>query len=53
MSQPGVKQVEVHFPEGTGVVIYDPRIVSAEAIAENITANTKYPATVSMDRALQ
>ncbi len=53
VSQPGVKQIEVQFPEGTGVLIYDPRIASAEAIAKYITEKTKYPTTVRLDRSLQ
>lgn len=53
VSQPGVKQIEVQFPEGTGVLIYDPQVVSAETIAKYITEKTKYPTSVKLDRPLQ
>jgi hypothetical protein len=53
VSQPGVKHIEAHFPQGTGVLIYDPGMASAEDLARVITQKTKYPTSVKLDRPLK
>jgi len=53
VSQPGVLHCEAHFPQGTGVLIYDSSVVTAEALARVITEKTKYPTTVKLDRPVQ
>lgn len=50
MSQPGVTHIEAHFPEGTGVLVYDSSKTSAEAIVNLINEKTKYTTSILSDR---
>ncbi len=52
MSQPGVKLIEAHFPEGTGVLVYDTSKTSAEAIVKTINEKTRYKTSIISDRAI-
>jgi len=46
----GVYDAEIKYPEGAGIVIYDPSKLSAEEIA---AASTIYPAAVAVDEPYQ
>ncbi|MDO8670694.1 MAG: hypothetical protein Q7O66_04600 [Dehalococcoidia bacterium] len=50
MSQPGVTLIEAHFPEGTGVLVYDSNKTSAEAVVKIINEKTKYKTAIVSDR---
>jgi hypothetical protein len=48
-----VLHCEAHFPQGTGVLIYDSNVTKAEDLARIITEKTKYPTSVKLDRAIR
>ncbi|MBI4499518.1 MAG: hypothetical protein HY689_16645 [Chloroflexi bacterium] len=53
MSQPGVLHIEAHFPQGTGILIYDGSVASADQLAQLITEKTKYPTSITLDRVIR
>ncbi|MBI2888238.1 MAG: hypothetical protein HYY02_13680 [Chloroflexi bacterium] len=53
MSQPGVLHVEVHFPQGTGVLFYDSSKVNVQELVKYVSEKTKFPTSVRVDQVVR
>lgn len=52
MAQPGVAHIEFHWPEKTGVLIYNSGQTTTDAVIKLVEEKTKRKLTIVADRAL-